>query len=205
MPMDQREVGASGVSAAPVDYHTKRGKGVVDQVDLGVEKIGSTVLTALFLVMTAVGFIQVICRYFLQLPLSWSEELVRYLFVWITFLGAGVATAQNLHIEIDVLSTILAQKPPKRRERIDRTFRIISAFLLLIFLGYYAYLAGDFLWKIHGLKQTSTAMEVNMLWPMSAVLVGGLLMLFHYLARIIRDLKANSDVDAGGLKERREG
>ena len=205
MAMDQREVGASGVSAAPVDYHTKRGKGVVDQADLCVEKIGGTVLTALFLVMTAVGFIQVIWRYFLQLPLSWSEELVRYLFVWITFLGAGVATAQNLHIEIDVLSTILAKKPPKRRERIDRTFRIISAFLLLIFLGYYAYLAGDFLWKIHHLKQTSTAMEVNMLWPMSAILVGGLLMLFHYLARIIRDLKANSDVDAGGLKERREG
>ncbi len=203
--MDQREVGAPGVSSAPIDYHTKRGKGVVDHADRWVEKIGSTVLVALFLVMSVVAFIQVIWRYFLEWPLSWSEELVRYLFVWITFLGAGVATAEGMHIEIDVLSTILAKKPPDRRERIDRTFRIISTFLLLIFLGYYAYLAGDFLWKIHHLKQTSTAMEVNMLWPMSAILVGGLLMLFHYLARIIRDLKANSDIDSGGLKERGEG
>ena len=203
--MDQREIGAPGVSVGAVDSTGERRSGIVGRADLWLERIGSTILTSLFLVMTAVGFIQVVCRYFLEFPLYWSEELIRYLFVWITFLGAGVATAQNLHIEIDILSTILAKKPPKRRERIDRTFRIISAFLLLIFLGYYAYLAGDFLWKIHHLKQTSTAMEVNMLWPMSAILVGGLLMFFHYLARIIRDLKANSDVDAGGLKERREG
>jgi TRAP-type C4-dicarboxylate transport system permease small subunit len=48
-------------------------------------------------------------------------------------------------------------------------------------------------------------MEVNMLWPMSAILVGGLLMLLHYLTRFIRDLKASLVEDGGDLKERREG
>lgn len=189
--MDQREVGAPGVSVAPVDYHARRGKGVVDQGDLWLEKMGSTVLTALFLVMTAVGFIQVIFRYFLELPLSWSEELIRYLFVWTTFLGAGVATGYGLHIEIDVLSFTLSKKPPDRRERILRAIRILATFLTLIFLGYYAYLASDFLGNIRRLEQTSTAMDLNMLWPMSAILVGAIFMILHYCARIIRDLKAS--------------
>jgi TRAP-type C4-dicarboxylate transport system permease small subunit len=203
--MDQREIGAPGVSVGPVDSAGERRSGTVGRADLWLERLGSTILTALFLVMSALGFIQVVCRYFLEYPLYWSEELIRYLFVWTTFLGAGVATAHGLHIEIDILSTIVAKKPPVRKEKILRTIRIISTSLMLIFLAYYAYLASDFLGKINGLKQFSTAMEVNMLWPMSAVLVGALLMLLHYLARFIRDLKANSFEDAQELKERREG
>jgi TRAP-type C4-dicarboxylate transport system permease small subunit len=155
--------------------------------------------------MSALGFIQVVCRYFLEYPLYWSEELIRYLFVWTTFLGAGVATAHGLHIEIDILSTIVAKKPPVRKERILRTIRIISTSLMLIFLAYYAYLASDFLGKINRLKQFSTAMEVNMLWPMSAVLVGAVLMLLHYLARFIRDLEVSLAVDAGSLEKRGKG
>jgi TRAP-type C4-dicarboxylate transport system permease small subunit len=203
--MDQREIGAPGVSVGPVDSTGEHRRGIVGHADLWLERIGSTILTALFLVMTTLGFVQVICRYFLEFPLYWSEELIRYLFVWTTFLGAGVATAQGLHIEIDILSTIMAKKPPVRKEKILRTIRIISTSLMLIFLAYYAYLASDFLGKINTLKQFSTAMEVNMLWPMSAILVGAVLMLLHYLTRIIRDLKASSVGDAGELKERREG
>ena len=151
--MDQREIGAPGVSVGPVDFTGEHRRGIVGRADLWLERIGSTILTALFLVMTTLGFVQVICRYFLEFPLYWSEELIRYLFVWTTFLGAGVATAQGLHIEIDILSTIMAKKPPVRKEKILRTIRIISTSLMLIFLGYYAYLAGDFLGKIHRLKQ----------------------------------------------------
>jgi TRAP-type C4-dicarboxylate transport system permease small subunit len=189
--MDQPEVGAPGVSVAPVGYHRGTGQGVIDQADLVLRKIGGTVLTALFLVMIALGFIQVICRYFLLIPLYWSEELIRYLFVWTTFLGAGVATGYGLHIEIDVLPFVLSKKTPDHRERILRNIRVIATFLSLIFLGYYAYLASDFLGKIRRMQQTSTAMELNMLWPMSAILIGCIVMILHYFARIIRNLKGN--------------
>lgn len=190
--MKQRKMGAPGVSVAPLGFNNRRPKGLFDQADYLLERIESTTLTAMFLVMTVIGILQVIFRYFLELPLSWSEELIRYLFVWTTFLGAGVATAQGLHIEIDVLSFALDKKEPLKKERISRRIRILGGTFLLIFLAYYNYLAGDFLAEIRRLEQTSTAMDINMLWPMSAILVGGLLMLFHYLSRIIRDLKADS-------------
>lgn len=203
--MEQREAGAPDALVTQVGDRTRRWQGGVDLGDLWLRKIGSTVLTALFLVMTALGFIQVICRYFLQFPLYWSEELIRYLFVWTTFLGAGVATGYGLHIEIDVLAFFLSKRPPNRREEILRKIRVIATLMVLIFLGYYGYLAIDFLGKIHRLQHASTAMDLNMLWPMSAVLIGCLIMILHYLARIIRDLKGSPPPAAEGAESERGG
>jgi TRAP-type C4-dicarboxylate transport system, small permease component len=54
-----------------------------------------------FSVMLVIMFVQVVFRYFLQMPLSWSEELARFMFVAATFLGASIATAERGHIEIN--------------------------------------------------------------------------------------------------------
>jgi len=163
--------------------------GCLDGVDQRVEKIGSTVLTVMFLVMTVVAIMQVISRYFLNIALSWSEELIRYLFVWTTYLGAGVATALGMHIEINIFSFVLEKKEPALREKIDRVIRTIGTAFILLFLVYYIYLVIGFLLKIRMMEQISSAMEINMLWPMSGILVGGILMLFHYIVRFLRDLK----------------
>jgi TRAP-type C4-dicarboxylate transport system permease small subunit len=50
--------------------------------------------------MVATMMLQVFCRYVLNASLSWSEELTRLLFVWLTFLGFG------LGVERDALPTI---------------------------------------------------------------------------------------------------
>ena len=55
----------------------------------------------LFIIMLALMFIQVIFRYILEIPLAFSEELCRFLFVACTFLGAAIATAERGHIEIN--------------------------------------------------------------------------------------------------------
>ena len=45
----------------------------------------------LILAMTLLIFWQVVCRYVMNNSLTWSEELGRYFFVWITFIGLPVA------------------------------------------------------------------------------------------------------------------
>jgi len=202
--MKGREAKVQEESDAPADFHLERSQGRFDRADHWLQQAGSTILTAMFLVMTTVGLMQVVFRYFFQLPLPWSEELIRYLFVWTTFLGAGVAAAQGLHIEIDLLSFILDNRTPAQRARTIRQIRIAGTFLVLIFLAYYDYLAAGFLWDIKELEQTSTAMDMNMLWPMSSILVGGGLMFFHYCARIVRDLQAVwTERAAAGVPARR--
>ena len=59
-------------------------------------------LAGIGLVMVAVVAAQVFCRYVLNQSLFWSEELARYLLVWMTFLGASVAFHRRVHPSIDI-------------------------------------------------------------------------------------------------------
>jgi len=54
--------------------------------------------------MSILVAVQVFCRYVLNSSLFWSEELARYMLVWISFFGATVAYYRNLHPGVDVLS-----------------------------------------------------------------------------------------------------
>jgi TRAP-type C4-dicarboxylate transport system permease small subunit len=60
----------------------------------------SMLIAAAFALMTVLIFAQVLCRYVLQAPLSWSEELARYIFIWLTFFGASVAFYERTHINV---------------------------------------------------------------------------------------------------------
>lgn len=63
-------------------------------------KFISVFITTVFSLMTVIIFVQVVCRYVLQDSLSWSDELARYLFIWLTFLGASVAFHEDTHIKV---------------------------------------------------------------------------------------------------------
>jgi len=54
-----------------------------------------------------VGTMQVISRFVFSSPLSWSEEFIRYSFIWITFLGASLAVKNNAHASITVFVQLL--------------------------------------------------------------------------------------------------
>src|SRR5512133_2491901 len=72
-------------------------------------KCQSTLLVLMFIVLLALMLIQVIYRYFLELPLPWTEEIARYVFVIVTYLGASIAVSENSHIEINVRDLLLGK------------------------------------------------------------------------------------------------
>ena len=57
----------------------------------------------LMLVMTLTTSANVILRYGFNSPLQWAEELSRYSFIWLTFMGAALASKHKRHIAIDSL------------------------------------------------------------------------------------------------------
>lgn len=59
---------------------------------------------ASFLAMVALTCWQVFTRYILQNPSSWSEELVSYLFAWMTLLGASLVVGERGHMNIPILA-----------------------------------------------------------------------------------------------------
>ena len=56
-----------------------------------------------FLLMTALTCWQVVTRYVLGRPSSWSEELVSYLFAWMALLGASLVVGERGHMNIPLL------------------------------------------------------------------------------------------------------
>lgn len=91
----------------------------------------SAVLVASIVIVT---FGQVILRYFFNAPQTWAEEVGRYLFVWITLVGASVAVARDNHIRLDALVNML---PKKAQSPIDIIRRLveIGAIGILLYAG----------------------------------------------------------------------
>jgi len=122
--------------------------------------------------MVAIVSAQVWYRFILNNPLSWSEEAARYLFVWISFMGAAAGVRYQVHLGIDLMEKIL----PAGSYRIVVIIvnLIIQVFLLMII--YWGF-------KILGIIQfqESPSMHISMRYPYMAVPMGAIFMLINSL------------------------
>lgn len=84
-----------------------------------------------FLVMVALTCWQVLTRYILNNPSSWSEELVSYMFAWMSLLGASIVTSERGHMNIPVL---LDAANPGMRKALMCFGEIIACLFSLIIL-----------------------------------------------------------------------
>lgn len=82
----------------------------------------------LLLAMTLVVLLQVLSRYVLPAPLSWTEELARFLLIWLSFLGAVVCLHHRQHLSIDLFVARL----PMSLQRANRVFVIFSMSLFFV-------------------------------------------------------------------------
>jgi TRAP-type C4-dicarboxylate transport system permease small subunit len=70
-------------------------------------------LVGMVAVKTVIVIIQVLLRYIFFYSLSWSEEVARFLMIWVSFLTAGLAVQKGLHIGME--SLIIRLSPRVRR------------------------------------------------------------------------------------------
>jgi TRAP-type C4-dicarboxylate transport system permease small subunit len=94
----------------------------------GVVKGVNWLMIVLMSLMTLFIFMQVVYRYVLRQPLSWSEELARYLFSAITLFGAVLLYRDNKHINMTLLRDMIKNKIAKTA--VD----ILASLLVLVFL-----------------------------------------------------------------------
>lgn len=79
-----------------------------------VNKALELTLVVILAVMSILVFINVVLRYGFHSSISMTEELSRYLFVWLTFLGAILAFSENQHVRV----TMIIDKLSPRRKQI---------------------------------------------------------------------------------------
>jgi len=141
---------------------------------LGLTKLAIIVIS---IVMVLVTLAQVIFRYLLEAPLPWSEELARYCFVWIVFLGGAIGFFRGVHLGVDLLVNAL---PQRLRSVLDL---LINA-LIAGFAGTVIYASIPVI-KMN-MFQISPALGLQMSWIYMAIPVSMSLIALIAFMRIIR-------------------
>jgi TRAP-type C4-dicarboxylate transport system permease small subunit len=77
---------------------------IVDTFIRCLEIITATLFVAMFLAVA----LQIAARNLLNVPVSWTEELARFLYAWVAFLGAVIITRDHDHIKIDYISGMVS-------------------------------------------------------------------------------------------------
>ncbi len=131
----------------------------------------SVVLTALLaitkasvigisVVMIVVTLAQVVFRYVIAAPLPWSEELARYCFVWIVFLGAAIGLSRGIHLGVDLFVNMLPE--PVRRGLDALTSALMAGFAATVIYASLPVMSMNML-------QRSPALGVQMSWIYAAI------------------------------------
>src|SRR5690606_22810073 len=90
---------------------------------------------------------QVFTRYLSDTPSSFTDELSRYLMIWLGILGAAYVSGKNQHVAIDYLPSKLDEKSRKRLAIIVHLIVLLFAFFALVIGGsrlvYISYILGQ--------------------------------------------------------------
>ncbi len=87
---------------------------------------------SIFIFMLVILAIQILARQFFNLPLRWSEELSRFLFVYIGYFGVSASIKENSHVYID----FFVKKFPKRVQHAINIFVQFAILIILVIMFY---------------------------------------------------------------------
>jgi len=113
----------------------------------------------------------------------WTEELSRWLLVWITFIGASVVLKEKGHIRVEYFISICPKK-------LGKVINVIGEIGVLVFLCFFTILA----WQVavDALRMKGDIILLPMFYPKLGLVFGGGLMLIHQLHVLIRAILSDS-------------
>jgi len=151
---------------------------ILTRFDHLLAKGEAAVLIGIVSIMTVVVFLQVVYRYVLTQPLHWSEEMARYLFVWLSILGATLGVQKQGHFGLDLFYRML---PIRGRRFLSYVIRLLMGVVIVVILS-----QGITLVQKTALQE-SPAMGISMGWAYASLPVGAGLMAIHLLVIFFKD------------------
>ena len=136
-------------------------------------------LATLMAVMVACVTWQIVSRYVLGNPSSWTEELARFLLVWIGLLGGSYAFRKRMHLGLDLLAERLSGRSLAIQHRIVNCAVIFFAAAVLV--G-----GGAFLIDLtYDMKQYSPALGVPMAYVYVCLPLSGVMLIIYALLELV--------------------
>ena len=138
-----------------------------------IDKYVKYLLVALLMALVVDVVWQVLTRYAFQNPSSFTDELARYIMIWVSLLGAAYYSGQNAHISFDVFPDKLS---PEKRVILD----IVNKGIVLLFALFVLVIGGGFLVTFtFQVQQVSPSLKIPMAWIYFIGPISGLLIVFY--------------------------
>lgn len=147
-----------------------------------LNKVLEVVLVFLMVALVFDVFWQVFARYVLVHPSSFTDELARYLFIWVGYLGAAYGTGKKIHLAVDLLAKKLAGSKWANVQREAISFFIIIFATLVFLIG-----GGRLVYLTIILDQRSSALGVPLGLVYAVIPISGLIIIAYSINDILQN------------------
>ena len=144
-----------------------------------LNKTEEVTLVVMFALMVAIIFIQVVMRK-LNHSLYWSEELGKFLFIWISWLGISIGEKRGEHIKITILTDKFS---PKVQHILNIISELIVIFICVVTVYYSVQLVSSQMGTHY------TGIKISVSWGYLAVALGCACMILRSLGMCFMSLK----------------
>lgn len=151
-----------------------------------IRKINDAAVIIVIMLLSLFVIMQVFARYVFNHPLMWSEEICRYLQIWMVMLGGAVVMRKGGHLAIDIVTAML----PKKAKWCTDLIALVATLVFFAIVFYFGIQVAQ-----NAGRQTSPAVRLPMVYVYSALPVGGALILMETIIRFIRFLRTGNPND----------
>jgi C4-dicarboxylate transporter DctQ subunit len=141
------------------------------------DKVEKGFLAGAIIVCSLLLFVNVVMRYVFLLPIYWAEEFVRYLMVWMIFIGASQVTLWGGHVAVDIVPRVLSKRG-------NAILAFIVNVICILFCILLAYLSLKQMLRVMRADQISPALEIPMWIAYLSIPAGTVLMLIRFIQQI---------------------
>ncbi|MCP4405506.1 MAG: TRAP transporter small permease [bacterium] len=162
--------------------NSKKITDIITQLSIFFERLAAYPCIVVTAGMTIVVLLGVFFRYVVRQPLSWSEEVARYLMIWAASLAISIGIMRKEHLGITVL---IHRIPPSAQKCIAVLVNVIVLWFLWILTKFGYFMAVD------GKTQLSPILArygISMFWSLLAIPVAGALAMVQTVLQILLDI-----------------
>ncbi|MDR7866080.1 MAG: TRAP transporter small permease [Sporomusaceae bacterium] len=146
---------------------------------------------ACFGVMTFCAGAQVLTRYLMSAPLEWTEEIARFMFIYIALLGSAICVKQMSHINVDLVLVRVSAKT-------QWTMKVFVAVTSMVFFAIMSWSGVEI--SAATMEQYAPATDLPMGYVYASVPISGLLMLIYsgeIFLKLIREKTGGCQAQGG--------
>ena len=148
------------------------------QIRSQLDKIIELLLVSILSAMVINVLWQIITRYFSASPSSFSDELARYLMIWLGLIGSAYVSGKKEHVSIDYFLKKLNHKKRVLLNRLIDLIILFFAFFVMIIGG------GHLVFVTIKLEQLSPSLQIPLGFVYSVIPLSGLIIIFYQISNI---------------------